>query len=179
MKNGDIVSYNFAGSCSKHLYHHSCIKEWLLRHLSCPACRQTYLPIDEADPAGRMKTAVHQGSMTISRHLTLSRARTQWINRTYVCERIGLVVMDLPQTDQSTVSVSASSALPQTTAALDWIRKSCPAVKRHELVELRGNKADEGRTFSTDADNEADNQEVAAVDVPMGITSTSGIWSRR
>lgn len=44
----DIVSWSpNPGECN-HIYHHGCIKEWLLKHDSCPCCRQTFLPIDDA-----------------------------------------------------------------------------------------------------------------------------------
>eukprot|EP00978_Attheya_sp_CCMP212_P001996 scaffold4111_cov49-Attheya_sp.AAC.1 len=39
----DIVSWSF--TC-EHVSHHSCIKAWLLKHDSCPTCRQTILPLD-------------------------------------------------------------------------------------------------------------------------------------
>uniref|UniRef100_A0A7S2UR05 RING-type domain-containing protein n=1 Tax=Attheya septentrionalis TaxID=420275 RepID=A0A7S2UR05_9STRA len=39
----DIVSWSF--TC-EHVSHHACIKAWLLKHDSCPSCRQTILPLD-------------------------------------------------------------------------------------------------------------------------------------
>jgi hypothetical protein len=183
MKDGDIVSYNFAGSCSTHVYHHSCIKEWLLRHVSCPACRQTYLPIDEANSVAQRRTAFYHRSFPKSRHQILAGTRTQWMNRTFVCERRGLVVLELPLTDRSAMNVSVSATAPSlttrdhgshATVALNWIQKQCPAVKRHELKQLRGNKGHEGRTWSTEVEDDSYNQEAGAVEVvelPMGDSS--------
>jgi hypothetical protein len=43
---GHIVSWSANVKCS-HVYHHECIKEWLLRRTRCPCCRETFLPCDE------------------------------------------------------------------------------------------------------------------------------------
>lgn len=42
----DIVSWSANPLCS-HVYHHECIKEWLLRHTECCLCKHTMLPVDE------------------------------------------------------------------------------------------------------------------------------------
>lgn len=42
---GDVVSWAPQTNCG-HVFHHGCIKEWLLRNDSCPFCRKICLPID-------------------------------------------------------------------------------------------------------------------------------------
>jgi len=51
-KVGDVVSWsanhnNSTGGYCKHVFHHACIKEWLLRHTHCPMCRQVMMPVDD------------------------------------------------------------------------------------------------------------------------------------
>jgi Ring finger domain len=45
-KEGDVVSispfYSLQQTCH-HVFHHICIKEWLLKHSTCPTCRQEFL----------------------------------------------------------------------------------------------------------------------------------------
>ena len=45
--NGDMVceSTNTFGKCF-HLYHQTCMSSWLLQHVECPICRETYLQMD-------------------------------------------------------------------------------------------------------------------------------------
>ena len=45
-KPNQLVSWSCNPSC-RHVYHHVCIKEWLLRKSDCPFCRQVILPLDQ------------------------------------------------------------------------------------------------------------------------------------
>lgn len=45
---GDIVSWSVHRECG-HVYHHRCIKSWLLEKTDCPYCRATFLPPDEVE----------------------------------------------------------------------------------------------------------------------------------
>jgi hypothetical protein len=40
---GDLVSWSPNSQC-EHVFHHCCIKEWLLKRKCCPCCRQIFLP---------------------------------------------------------------------------------------------------------------------------------------
>ena len=42
------VSWSAYLDC-EHVFHHECIREWLLHHTDCPCCRQTFLSIDRDD----------------------------------------------------------------------------------------------------------------------------------
>lgn len=42
---GDVASWSADPAC-KHVFHHRCIKEWLINHKGCPYCRETFLPVD-------------------------------------------------------------------------------------------------------------------------------------
>jgi len=42
---GEIVSWSATPACS-HIFHHQCIKQWLLKHRECPFCRECFLPVD-------------------------------------------------------------------------------------------------------------------------------------
>jgi Ring finger domain len=44
---GDVISWSPESTTScTHMFHHACIKEWLLKNAGCPFCRATVLPVD-------------------------------------------------------------------------------------------------------------------------------------
>ncbi len=51
-KVGDVVSFSPAEGCY-HVFHHNCLRRWLLRKTDCPCCRVTMLPIDRPKPKDR------------------------------------------------------------------------------------------------------------------------------
>lgn len=79
---GDIVSWSSYDKCS-HVYHHQCIKEWLLRHNNCPFCREVFLPVDNVRV---------QITMKIFKELSELRARRA--ETTYYCIQDGLVTLE-------------------------------------------------------------------------------------
>jgi hypothetical protein len=46
---GDKVSFSPAEGCH-HVFHHDCLRQWLLRKADCPCCRVIMLPIDRPKP---------------------------------------------------------------------------------------------------------------------------------
>uniref|UniRef100_A0A7S3KVH3 RING-type domain-containing protein n=1 Tax=Amphora coffeiformis TaxID=265554 RepID=A0A7S3KVH3_9STRA len=43
---GQVISYSANPSCG-HVFHHECIKEWLVHHVTCPFCRKVCMHVDE------------------------------------------------------------------------------------------------------------------------------------
>lgn len=41
----DIVSWSADPVC-RHIFHHRCLKEWLVKNKGCPFCREIFLPVD-------------------------------------------------------------------------------------------------------------------------------------
>ena len=48
-KIGEDISFSPAEGCH-HVFHHDCLRKWLLRKTDCPCCRITMLPIDRPSP---------------------------------------------------------------------------------------------------------------------------------
>ncbi len=51
----EIVSWSPEPNC-QHIFHHHCIKEWLLQKKECPFCREIFLPIDRIQGTTKLKT---------------------------------------------------------------------------------------------------------------------------
>lgn len=113
---GDIVSWSSYERCS-HVYHHQCIKEWLVSHNTCPFCREVFLPVDKA----------HVKKITKEVFLELSRVRAQRAERTFYCVQDGLVTLPVASSSSATATVDGK-------AAKSKLRK-CSTIKQHDLKE--------------------------------------------
>jgi hypothetical protein len=51
---GDLVSWSPNAHC-EHVFHHCCIKEWLLKRKCCPCCRQIFLPVNQLEGLSKSK----------------------------------------------------------------------------------------------------------------------------
>ncbi|GAX25535.1 hypothetical protein FisN_28Hh003 [Fistulifera solaris] len=51
----EIVSWSPEPNC-QHVFHHHCIKEWLLQKKECPFCREIFLPIDRIQGTTKLQT---------------------------------------------------------------------------------------------------------------------------
>jgi hypothetical protein len=51
---GELVSWSPNANC-EHVFHHCCIKEWLIKRKCCPCCRQTFLPVDQLEASFQSK----------------------------------------------------------------------------------------------------------------------------
>ena len=87
---GDVVSWSSYETCC-HVYHHQCIKEWLLRHNTCPICREVVLPVDQPEI-----------NITLKIFKELSDMREQRAQRTYYCARDGLVTLNKHRANSNT-----------------------------------------------------------------------------
>jgi hypothetical protein len=112
----EIVSWSPNALCS-HVFHHECIKEWLLRHGTCPLDREVFLPIDG-----------YQHVLKKEELRGLAKQRSQRISTSHFCLRDGLV------------KVHRSGELDKD--ILDKINAlTCTFIEKGELVKLRGSRS--------------------------------------
>jgi hypothetical protein len=112
----EIVSWSPNEKCS-HVFHHECIKEWLLRHGTCPLDREVFLPIDGYPHV--LKKQELKG---------LAKQRSQRISTSHFCLRDGLV------------TVHRSGELDRD--ILDQINAlTCPCIEKGDLIKLRGSRS--------------------------------------
>lgn len=113
---GDIVSWSANPSCC-HVYHHECLKEWLLRRTHCPYCRETVLPCDFLVP-----------DKTPAQLQEWSQLYANQTSRTYCCVYDGLVTLPL--------------VLQCTGPELQQLKERIfdAAVRPEDLVQLRGER---------------------------------------
>lgn len=100
---GTKVSWSPRQGGCRHVYHKECIREWLLRHIGCPYCRQIMLPIDNG--AGLRVT--HRGMLRL-----LAEERTKRHQATHYCQTHGLVVRNvLEQNNNSNAHESSCKTI--------------------------------------------------------------------
>jgi Ring finger domain len=109
-KQGDLVSWSSSEECH-HVFHHSCIKAWLIHHECCPYCRLTMLSVDKntsvtvnSIPRSMATTAASflwggfktskTNNWTQEELRTLAQQRHQRISTTYYCLEEGLIALD-------------------------------------------------------------------------------------
>ena len=113
----DIVSWspNIDGTC-KHVFHHECIKEWMLQSGNCPCCREVLLPIDE-EGHSLERPALKE----------LCRKRAKLAATSYYCLEDGLVCFEAP----NKTSLEMFAAMKKATAC---------RVARQEVSDRRGHR---------------------------------------
>lgn len=128
----DIVSWSPTTTCL-HVFHHECLKEWLLYHDNCPYCRITVLPVDKLTTTQPRSTgfsvlpSVLGFNMDKRRKqdiLNLARDRANRVRTTYYCLEDGMVVLPRPPSESQKVLRRFLST----------------RVKAADLVALRGSR---------------------------------------
>ena len=127
----DLVSWSPSTECN-HVFHHACIKTWLLHHECCPYCRVCLLSVDQRNVEITHSTTVSRGTTSSVgllqglrgyqskkrvnnwgkeqlRELTMQRHRR--LGSTYYCIKDGLVILDQPLriTNKSTIDYDIES----------------------------------------------------------------------
>jgi Ring finger domain len=149
----DIVSWSPCMGCD-HVFHHECIKQWLLYHEGCPYCRITVLPVDReatddiTNPSLTPLAHVNPQSnaielswrgmslkqWTVAQLKLLAEERTRRVLSTYYCLGEGLVTLaEAPQCSSNHADCSKRSVL----SMQRFVSTGVPQAK---LTELRKTK---------------------------------------
>jgi len=113
-KVGEAVSWSCDEGC-QHVFHHGCLRNWLLRRIRCPYCRTIVLPVDkpkESEESSKVKRRLFGGEkFTADEMYTMASQRANYLTRTYFCVQNGLVVLlSLKDAEKSISSTSHTSA---------------------------------------------------------------------
>ena len=152
----DIVSWSFQPEC-QHVFHHQCIKEWLLRRSCCPFCRSVYMPVDEFDGKQVADDDERGGKLSKSKHGQLMCERLERSTMTYYCHKGGLVTLERPESNEKDQMALWEKKRQQLTAS---------KLFRGELIQLRGDKVA--------ADNASSEGEVTEQMIVIQVDSGTG-----
>jgi len=117
LKVGDFVSWSPNNQCN-HVFHHQCVKEWLVKKTCCPFCRETFLPIKE-------DTNLSESKPTESQEESSSKPQE---TKSYFCVRHGMLLLP---TDAKCCSLQTS----------DELNCLCSTPRLTELARMRGRQA--------------------------------------
>jgi Ring finger domain len=123
-EHNDLVSWSPSVEC-EHVFHHVCIKTWLLHHEGCPYCRVCVLSVDKRNEG---MAHISTGSRGVSLGLRgkqtkrvkswgkerlreLAVQRHQRLLSTYYCIKEGLITLDQPLCIRTSMDYDAESNL--------------------------------------------------------------------
>jgi hypothetical protein len=115
LKVGDLVSWSPNPKCG-HAFHHTCIKEWLLKKKCCPYCRETFLPVDQLEGLSQAKQIEE-----------LLLGQQQRAAKSFFCIRHGVMTLSKPE-----LCFSKKCELEQI------LNKVHRVPSRTELADIRG-----------------------------------------
>jgi Ring finger domain len=169
----DIVSWSPCMGCD-HVFHHECIKQWLLYHEGCPYCRVTVLPVDReatdditntsqlanVNPQSNAIEVSWRGmslkQWTVAQLKRVAEQRTRRVLTTYYCLGEGLITLaEAPQCSSDHVDCSKRTVV----SMQRFVSTGVPQAK---LAELRKTKESCGEEVVVS---------VVPVDVNSGIAS--------
>ena len=125
----DVVSWSPTVECA-HVFHHECIKEWLVFHDNCPYCRVTVLPVDDLKTQSSSSSrfggtvSANWGDAELTK---LAKDRTRRARTTYFCIEEGLITIDQP--------------IPTNLESRKHWRFLGSRIKQGELAILRGSRS--------------------------------------
>jgi Ring finger domain len=100
----DIVSWSPSPEC-EHVFHHVCIKTWLIHHDCCPYCRLNVLTVDRGTTQDATRRSSFGGWKSTVKPkdyhpreelLQMAQQRHRRLCTTYFCSEEGLVTLDRP-----------------------------------------------------------------------------------
>ncbi|CAJ1968611.1 unnamed protein product [Cylindrotheca closterium] len=117
---GEAVSWSCDISC-QHVFHHECLRNWLLRRVQCPCCRTIVLPVDKPKlklQSSKRPRRLFGGEKFTSEELKeMASVRSKYLTRTYFCVEEGLIILRSIEDDRKkreAAAAAASKAAPTT-----------------------------------------------------------------
>jgi hypothetical protein len=97
---GEAISWSCYEECG-HVFHHECLREWLLKKVGCPYCRTRMLPIDrpltrqqQLNRQEQRKPPKRRGGKFLREELNeMASIRAKFLTRSYFCIEEGLILL--------------------------------------------------------------------------------------
>lgn len=154
-KVGEVVSWSCDERC-QHVFHHECLREWLLRRIRCPCCRTIVLPVDrpkeEVQSTKGRRQLFGRERFTSEAMGDMASQRAKYLTRTYFCIENGLVVLRSIEPRKKAAEPAASTTA-SSSASDHKDEESQSKSKRNFLFWKR--KGQENNADSSQQKNEA------------------------